>query len=225
MAHGGIKLHPLVSGPFRFWLWLTSAVNTREWIAVHRKHHSYTDRKGDPHSPKIFGKLSIVLKGWYFYYLASKDAHLIEQYGNGAPQDWIERNIFTPYPSAGLFLMGALNLAVFGIKLGLVLSVLQLAWTPFIGDVINGFGHFLGYRNTEVKDTSTNIFPIGFIFMGEELHNNHHADPKSPQFSMKFFELDMGWIYIQILSLLRLATILYQKRIPIKIRLAPEVAV
>ena len=212
MAHGGLKLHPVVSTPFRFWLWLASAVNTKEWIAVHRKHHIYTDRPGDPHSPKVFGKLSVIFKGWYHYYVASQDLELVERYGKDAPEDWMERNVYTRFPSGGLVIMGLINLVFFGWKIGLLCTAVQLLWTPFIGDVINGFGHFLGYRNTATKDTSTNIFPWGFVFMGEELHNNHHADPKSPKFRMKWFELDMGWVYIKLLAYFGLATVSYRER-------------
>jgi len=207
MSHGGLELSRSVTLPMRIWIWLTTAVNTKEWVAIHRKHHIYTERDGDPHSPKIFGNANVVLRGWWLYHKATQDSALLAKYGKGTPEDWIERKILTPYPILGPVLLGVFNVAVFGWVIGAVLIVAQAIWMPICGDVVNGIGHWLGYRNTDTKDWSRNISPWGIVLAGEELHNNHHADPRSPRFSMRWFEFDIGWFYIKIFSALGLARV------------------
>jgi stearoyl-CoA desaturase (delta-9 desaturase) len=200
MAHGGMEIHPWLAVPMRIWIWLTTAVNTKEWVAIHRKHHSYTDREGDPHSPEVYGIGKVAFAGWWLYHLAARDQAMLEKYGKGTPDDWLERRILSRFTTGGPMLLGALNLVAFGWAMGTVVTLIQIAWMPVCGDVINGIGHFLGYRNTDTRDHSRNIVPWGVFMAGEELHNNHHADPRSPRFRMRWYELDVGWAYAKLLS-------------------------
>lgn len=204
-SHRGVKFHPVLAHAMRFWLWLTTGMNTKQWVAIHRKHHQVTDVEGDPHSPHVFGIKTVMTTGWYLYNKASKDADFVMQYGKGTPKDWIERKLYTPYTRLGIVLMLAIDLLLFG-PWGLLVWGVQMVWIPFwAAGMINGMGHWWGYRNGETKDHSRNISPIGIIVGGEELHNNHHLAPASPKFSLKPWEFDIGWMYIKGLEFLGLA--------------------
>jgi len=189
----------------RAWLWLTTGMVTKQWVAIHRKHHGYSDQEGDPHSPHVYGIKNIFLRGVYYYYLAAKDAKMIVQYGKGTPSDWIERRLYTPHSRLGILIMLVIDLVVFG-PIGLVVWGIQMIWIPlWAAGVVNGLAHWVGYRNTDTKDTSRNLVPWGIWIGGEELHNNHHADGASAKFKHRWWEIDIGWVYIQILQFLRLA--------------------
>jgi stearoyl-CoA desaturase (delta-9 desaturase) len=191
----------------RFWLWLTTGMVTKQWVAVHRKHHRFSDQEGDPHTPHVYGIWQVLFKGAGLYHSASKDKEMIQQYGVGTPDDWIEHVIYTPHSRLGILLMLVIDLLLFG-PWGFVVWGVQMIWIPFwAAGVINGLAHWWGYCNGETRDHSSNISPIGIIVGGEELHNNHHLDPASPKFSRRWFEFDIGWFYIRILSALRLAKI------------------
>ena len=204
-AHRGVEFHPVLAHFMRFWLWLSTGMTTKQWVAIHRKHHQATDQPGDPHSPHVFGINKVMWSGWYLYNQAAKDADFVIQYGKGTPKDWIERRLYTPHHRLGILLMLAIDLALFGVW-GFVVWGVQMIWIPFFAaGVINGLGHWWGYRNGTTKDHSTNISPIGILVGGEELHNNHHLDPANPRLSRRWFEFDIGWLYIKILTSLRLA--------------------
>jgi len=206
-AHKSVTFHPIINHFFRLWLWLTTCMITKQWVAIHRKHHSTTDKEGDPHSPHVHGIWNIVLRGVYYYYIAGRNSKMIVNFGRGTPDDWIERKIYTPYNYAGVTIMLLINLFVFG-WLGFVIWGIQMIWIPFwAAGIINGLGHWSGYRNGETKDRSTNLLPLGIWIGGEELHNNHHLSPASAKLSKKWFEFDIGWFYIKTLSLLGLATV------------------
>lgn len=197
-AHRGLEFHSCLSHLMRFWLWLTTGMVTKQWVAIHRKHHSSTDKPGDPHSPHVFGIWNIFLRGVYYYYLAGRDSKMIAGYGRGTPDDWIEKHIYTPYNYVGIVIMLAINVALFG-PFGVLIWLIQMAWIPFwAAGVINGIGHWFGYRNGDTRDRSTNIVPWGIIVGGEELHNNHHLDPANPKLSRKWWEIDIGWAWINI---------------------------
>ena len=209
-AHRALDLHPVVSHFFRLWLWLTTGMVTKEWAAIHRKHHAKCETADDPHSPQVFGINRVLWLGVFLYVKESFVKETMERYGHGTPDDWIERNLYTPCSVWGLFLMGAVNIAVFGVVPGMLILLTQIVWIPFwAAGVINGVGHFFGYRSWDVPvpDASRNISPIGLLIGGEELHNNHHAFPASARFSVKWYEVDLGWIYICILEALGLATV------------------
>ena len=204
-AHRGVEFHPVLAHAMRFWLWLTTGMNTKQWVAIHRKHHQTTDQEGDPHSPHVFGIKTVMTTGWYLYNKASKDADFVMQYGKGTPKDWIERKLYTPYTRLGIVLMLIIDLLLFG-PWGLLVWGIQMVWIPFwAAGMINGLAHWWGYRNGETKDHSRNISPIGIIVGGEELHNNHHLAPANPKFSQKWWEFDIGWMYIKGLEFLGLA--------------------
>ena len=206
-SHRGVEFHPVLAHAMRAWLWLTTGMTTKQWVAVHRKHHQTTDVEGDPHSPHVFGIKTVMTTGWYLYNKASKDANFVMQYGKGTPKDWIERKLYTPYPQFGILLMLAIDLLLFGFW-GLLVWGVQMIWIPFYAaGLINGLGHWWGYRNGETKDYSRNIGPIGIVVGGEELHNNHHLDPANPKFSRKWFEFDIGWVYIKLFETLGLAKV------------------
>lgn len=211
MTHQGVSFHPVVAHVFRAFLWLTSGVNTREWVAVHRKHHAFSDREGDPHSPEVEGFWSIMLGGVFFYQRNARDPELVEKYGKGCPDDWVERNVYSRYRAAGLFLTLALDLYLFGWMTGAIVWSFMTIWMPIMGNIINGLGHFKGYRNFATKDESRNLYPWGIWITGEELHNNHHADPRSASFRAKWYEFDIGWIYIRLLAWTRLAKVVYAR--------------
>ena len=204
-THLGVTFHPVVNNFFRFWLWLTTGMVTKQWVAVHRKHHGMTDQKGDPHSPRVFGIWKVLFGGALLYNTASKDKLMVNAFGKGTPDDWIEKNLYSAHSRLGIFLLLILNLCLFGLW-GWLIWGIQMLWIPLLAaGVINGVGHYWGYRNVETKESSRNIFPIGFIIGGEELHNNHHADAGSAKLSRKWFEIDIGWFYIKLLEKLKLA--------------------
>ena len=204
-AHKGIEFHPMLSHFMRFWLWLTTGMVTKEWVAIHRKHHRFSDQFNDPHSPKIYGIWNILFLGVRKYVQASKDVDLIKQYGIGTPNDWIENKLYTPFHFSGILVLYFINVLLFG-YIGALIWVIQMIWIPFwAAGVINGIGHYWGYRNGETKDYSRNIFPIGIIIGGEELHNNHHINPSSVKLSSKWFEVDIGYIWLKIFEFCKLA--------------------
>jgi stearoyl-CoA desaturase (delta-9 desaturase) len=212
-THEGVKFHGAVEQFMRLWLWLTTGMKTREWVACHRKHHAFSDREGDPHSPVQEGLLEIVFGGVFFYRDAVRDEETIEKYGRGCPDDWMEQNVYSRFPFGGIVTMLALDILLFGISAGLVAWSAMAVWIPIFGNVINGVGHAIGYRNFDTKDHSRNIIPLGLWIVGEELHNNHHADPRSAKFRARWFEFDIGWVYIRILSAMRLAKVLYARQL------------
>lgn len=204
-AHLGVNFHPIVSHAMRFWLWLTTGMVTKQWVAAHRKHHRFSDQEGDPHSPHVFGIKTVLIKGALLYNRAAKDSTMVETYGRGTPDDWIERNVYSRYSRLGIVLLLLVNLLCFG-WWGVLIWAIQMAWIPFwAAGVINGLAHWWGYRNGETKDRSRNISPWGIIIGGECLHNNHHLDPANPRLSRRWFEFDIGWFYIRLLCLLGLA--------------------
>ena len=207
-AHRSLELHPLPSHFFRLWLWLTTGMVTKEWAAIHRKHHAKCETVDDPHSPQILGLNKVLWLGVFLYVKESFVRETIERYGHGTPDDWIERNLYSAHSVLGLFLMGAINIFLFGLISGLLILVVQIAWIQFwAAGVINGIGHFWGYRSWQTSEASTNIFPWGIWIGGEELHNNHHAFATSAKLSSKWYEFDIGWMYIRILEILGLATV------------------
>ena len=203
-AHRSLDLHPVLCHFFRFVLWSTTGMVTKEWTAIHRKHHAKTETAQDPHSPVVHGLSNILLQGSE-YYRDAIDKETIKRYGKGTPNDWVERNIYSKHAWLGVTALLFVDLALFGV-FGVVVWALQMLWTPFWGaGVINGIGHAIGYRNFESPDNSRNICPIGIFICGEELHNNHHTYPNSARFSIKPWEFDIGWFYIRILSIFKLA--------------------
>jgi len=206
-AHKSVTFHPIVAHAMRFWLWMTTGQITRQWVAVHRKHHRFTEVHGDPHSPHVFGFWHVLCKGAVLYHTASKDSAMVAQYGAGTPDDWIERNVYSKHSRLGIASMLLINIAVFG-AWGLLIWGIQMIWIPFwAAGVINGVGHWLGYRNGETKDHSQNISPWGIVIGGEELHNNHHINPASPKLSSKWWEFDIGWAWIRVLEMVKLAKV------------------
>ena len=205
-AHRAVTFNPVINHFFRFWLWLTTGMNTREWVAVHRKHHQASDTPADPHSPKIYGIWRVLFTGALLYVKAKNDPEVMKL-GIGTPNDWIERRVYTPHPYAGILLMLVIDLVLFG-GVGFIIWGVQMLWIPFwAAGVINGLAHWIGYRNYEVDDTSRNLLPFGLWIGGEELHNNHHGQGASAKFSTKWYEVDIGWVYIKLLSFLRLAKV------------------
>jgi len=206
-AHKGLEFHPVLSHLMRFWLWMTTGMVTKQWVAIHRKHHRFSDVEGDPHSPHVYGIWRVLSKGAVLYHSASKDSKMIQQYGVGTPDDWIEQKIYTPHSRLGIALMLVIDLVLFG-PWGLLVWSIQMIWIPFwAAGVINGLGHWWGYRNGETKDQSRNISPWGILIGGECLHNNHHLEPGNPRLSRRWFEFDIGWMWIKIFELLRLLKI------------------
>jgi len=204
-AHKSIVFHPVLAHAMRFWLWLTTGMVTREWVAVHRKHHRYSDVEGDPHSPVVSSILKILFGGVWYYRRASKDPVMVESYGVGTPDDWIEQNLYTPHPWLGILLLLVIDILLFG-PIGIVVWGVQVLWIPFwAAGVINGIAHTWGYRNGITKDNSRNISPWGIIVGGEELHGNHHLHPASPKMSIKWWEFDIGWMWYRLFNLLGLA--------------------
>ena len=204
-AHRAIDLHPIAAHLFRCWLWMTTGMTTREWVAVHRKHHATSETTEDPHSPQVFGINTVLWRGTALYKRAAMDSAIVEQYGKGTPDDWLERHLYTPYSYYGFGLMLAIDLALFGAT-GVAIWVIQLFWVPFwAAGVLNGVGHYWGYRNADCGNAATNIVPWGILLAGEELHNNHHTAPGSAKFSTKRWEFDIGWMYIRLMELLGLA--------------------
>ncbi len=205
-SHRAVTFHPVVAHIMRFWLWLSTGMNTREWVAVHRKHHQASDTPTDPHSPQIYGLWRVLFGGAFLYMKAKKDPEVMKL-GIGTPTDWIENKVYTPHPVLGILLMLVIDLLLFG-PIGFIVWGVQMLWIPiWAAGVINGLAHWIGYRNYSVKDTSRNLIPWGIWIGGEELHNNHHGDGASPKFSKKSWEFDIGWFYIRVLEKLKLATV------------------
>jgi stearoyl-CoA desaturase (delta-9 desaturase) len=206
-AHRGLDLHPIVSHFFRFWLWLTTGMVTKEWVAIHRKHHAKVETDEDPHSPQTRGIDKVFFEGSELYRAEAKNQETLAKYGHGTPDDWVERNVYARFLWQGVGLMMAVNLMLFGV-IGLTIWAVQMIWIPITAaGIINGIGHYWGYRNFACNDASTNIVPWGIIIGGEELHNNHHAYGSSAKLSSRWYEFDIGWLYIRILAFLRLATV------------------
>lgn len=220
-AHRGVDFHPLIAHFFRFWSWLTTSMITREWVAIHRKHHAKCETADDPHSPMHKGIGTVFWRGADLYREARLARADIEQYGKGCPDDWIERNLYTRHANLGVVLLLALSFVLFGAK-GVAAWAIQMAWIPFwAAGVINGLGHWWGYRNFETTDTATNLTPWAVWIGGEELHNNHHAFPSSAKFALRRFEFDIGWAAIRLLEKLRLAKVL---RVAPTLNLRPNIA-
>lgn len=206
-AHRALDLHPAISHFFRFWLWLTTAQVTKEWAAIHRKHHAKCETEEDPHSPQVFGIKKVFWEGWELYRAEAAKPETMQKYGHGTPDDWLERNLYSRHASWGPVLMAVIDLVLFGTN-GIWIWALQMLWIPVTAaGVINGIAHYWGYRNFETEDASTNIMPWGILIGGEELHNNHHTFGTSAKLSYKWFEFDIGWLYIRILSALGLAKV------------------
>ncbi|MEO8135810.1 MAG: fatty acid desaturase [Betaproteobacteria bacterium] len=206
-AHRALDLHPIISHFFRFWLWLSTGMVTKEWTAIHRKHHARVETADDPHSPIVLGIKKVLLQGAELYRAESKNLETLEKYGHGTPDDWVERNLYSRFSWQGVGVMMIINLVLFG-PIGLTIWAIQMLWIPInAAGIINGIGHYWGYRNYACEDASTNIIPIGILIGGEELHNNHHAYGSSAKFSAKWYEFDIGWMYIRILETFGLATV------------------
>ena len=206
-AHRGLELHAIPSHFFRFWLWLTTGMVTKEWVAIHRKHHAKCETVDDPHSPMVYGIKKVLTEGAELYRTESRNQETLDKYSHGVPNDWVEQNVYSKYSWQGVGLMLVINLMLFG-PIGATIWAAQMVWIPFhAAGVINGIGHYWGYRHYTVNDTSTNITPFAFWIGGEELHNNHHAFPTSARFSMKWYEFDLGWLYIRMLETVGLARV------------------
>jgi stearoyl-CoA desaturase (Delta-9 desaturase) len=218
-AHRALDLHPVVSHFFRFWLWLTTGMETKEWTAVHRKHHARCETPEDPHSPQILGIRKILWQGADIYKVEAKNRVTLEKFGQGTPDDWMERNVYAPHSVAGIASMMIIDFALFGF-IGITIWAVQMMWIPFFAaGIINGVGHYWGYRTFQPEDASRNIVPWGIIIGGEELHNNHHAYASSARLSSKWWEFDIGWMYIRIMEMLGLARV---KKTAPGIKLAPK---
>ncbi|MCD2515530.1 fatty acid desaturase [Massilia sp. G4R7] len=206
-AHRALDLHAIPSHFFRFWLWMTTGQVTKEWASIHRKHHAKCDTEEDPHSPQTRGIKKVFFEGAELYRAESKNKETMEKYGHGTPDDWIERNVYTKYSATGVVLMLLIDFALFGI-VGISVWAVQMMWIPITAaGIINGIGHYWGYRNYDCSDAATNIIPFGILIGGEELHNNHHTFATSAKLSSKWYEFDLGWGYIRILETLRLAKV------------------
>lgn len=217
-AHRALELHPALKHFFRFWLWLTTAQNTREWTAIHRKHHAKCETVDDPHSPVIKGLRTVLLTGAELYRAEAENPETLRIYGKNCPEDWLERNLYSRFPVGGIAIMAVIDLALFGV-LGMTVWAVQMLWIPvWAAGVVNGLGHAIGYRNFECRDAATNLSPWGIIIGGEELHNNHHTYPNSAKLSVKPWEFDMGWAWIQLFSFCGLAKV--QRVAPIAHRVA-----
>ncbi|MBL8422721.1 MAG: fatty acid desaturase [Candidatus Accumulibacter phosphatis] len=207
-AHRALDLHPLVAHFFRLWLWLSTGMVTKEWAAIHRKHHAKCETAEDPHSPQVFGINRVLWGGVFLYVKEARNGDTLQRYGRGTPDDWLENHLYSPWHKLGIVIMLAIDLAIFGMLPGLLIWLVQMLWIPFwAAGVINGLGHFWGYRNFNSPDASTNICPWGILIGGEELHNNHHTFATSARLSNRWYEFDVGWLYIRILAALRLAHI------------------
>ncbi|HUN93134.1 MAG TPA: fatty acid desaturase [Burkholderiaceae bacterium] len=213
-AHRGLDLHPIASHFFRAWLWLTTGMQTRDWVAIHRKHHAKCETPEDPHSPQTRGLKTVLWTGAELYMAEAKNNETLQRYGHGTPNDWLEHHVYSRFTWHGVALMLGIDLILFGIG-GLAVWAIQMIWIPFFAaGVINGIGHFWGYRNFECVDASTNISPWGILIGGEELHNNHHTHPTSAKLSSKWYEFDLGWTYIRILQAVGLAKVLRVAPVP-----------
>ena len=214
-AHCALYLHPVVSHFFRFWLWLTTGMVTKEWASIHRKHHAKVETAEDPHSPQVRGLRKVLWEGTELYKQEARNPETLEKYGYGTPDDWLERKLYSQYSVVGISIMAVINFALFGF-IGVTIWAVQMIWIPFFAaGVINGVGHFWGYRNFACADASKNIVPWGILIGGEELHNNHHAYATSARLSNKWYEFDIGWLYIRIMEIFGFAEV---KKIAPKIR-------
>jgi stearoyl-CoA desaturase (delta-9 desaturase) len=206
-AHRALDLHPIPSHFFRFWLWMTTGMVTKEWAAIHRKHHAKCETEEDPHSPVTRGIKKVLLEGAELYRAESKNQETMEKYGRGTPDDWIERNLYSKYSALGISMMLIIDVLLFGV-IGMSVWAVQMLWIPITAaGIINGIGHYWGYRNYDCNDAATNIIPIGILIGGEELHNNHHTFGTSAKLSSKWYEFDIGWMYIRILEMMGLAKV------------------
>lgn len=206
-AHRALDLHPVASHFFRFWLWMTTGMLTGQWAAIHRKHHAKCETEEDPHSPQTRGIWKVLLEGAELYRTEAKNEETMRKFSHGTPNDWMERNVYTRYPILGISVMMVIDVALFGI-VGLSVWAVQMIWIPFwAAGVVNGLAHFWGYRNFNSADASTNIFPLGILIGGEELHNNHHTFATSAKLSSKWYEFDIGWMYIRVMSMVGLAKV------------------
>lgn len=213
-AHRALELHPVVAHFFRFWLWLTTGMITREWVGIHRRHHARCETPEDPHSPQVLGLSKVLWEGAELYREAATREDLVQRYAHGTPDDWIERRLYRRYNVVGVSLLLIINALLFGVA-GIAVWAVQMIWIPFFAaGVINGVGHYWGYRNYDSPDAATNISPWGVLIGGEELHNNHHAFPSSAKLSSRWWEFDIGWFYIRVLSLMRLARVRRVARAP-----------
>ena len=204
-AHKSIEFNPILSHFMRFWLWLTTGMVTKQWVAIHRKHHRFSDQEGDPHTPHVFGIYNVLFKGALLYHTASKDKTMVDTYGVGTPDDWMEQNVYSKHSRLGIMLLLLINLLCFSYW-GLLIWIIQMIWIPFwAAGVVNGIGHWLGYRNGVTKDQSHNFSPWGIIIGGEELHNNHHLEPANPKLSRRWFEFDIGYMWLSIFRFIKLA--------------------
>ena len=204
-AHRSLFFHPILSHFMRFWLWLTTGMVTKEWVAVHRLHHRYCDKEKDPHSPVHYGLWTVLFKGAWLYNNAAKDKSMVDTYGKGTPEDWLEKNVYSKYAYLGVLVLLFIDFVLFGIN-GVGIWLCQMAWIPFwAAGVVNGLGHRWGYRNGDTRDESRNVMPIDVLVGGELLHNNHHLDPSNPKLSLRWFEFDIGWMYFNIFKFLKLA--------------------
>jgi stearoyl-CoA desaturase (delta-9 desaturase) len=217
-AHGGLRLHPAMRHFFRFWLWFSSGTVTKEWVAVHRRHHVFADQPGDPHSPVVFGLKRVLAEGYELYAAATCDSDTLSHFGRGTPDDWLERNLYSRFSRLGIVIFILIQLILFGVPAITMLGVQMIAQPLLAAGIINGLGHRLGYRSFEVPNAATNILPWGLVIAGEELHNNHHAFPSSPRFSIQWWEFDMGWLCICILRGLGLASVSHLAPIPSRVR-------
>ncbi|MBK8569551.1 MAG: fatty acid desaturase [Nitrosomonadales bacterium] len=206
-AHRALDLHAIPSHFFRFWLWLTTAIVTKEWVAIHRKHHAKCETEDDPHSPVILGIKKVLLEGAALYRKEAENQETLAKYGHGTPNDWLENNLYSKRSELGITLMLIIDILLFG-PLGLTIWAVQMAWIPInAAGIVNGIGHYWGYRNFQTADASTNIVPWGIFIGGEELHNNHHAYASSAKLSNKWYEVDIGWLYIRVIAALGLAQV------------------
>jgi stearoyl-CoA desaturase (delta-9 desaturase) len=220
-AHRALDLHPIVSHFFRFWLWCTTGMTTKAWTAIHRKHHAKCETVEDPHSPQIFGIKRVLMEGAELYRIEGSNQETLDHYGHGTPDDWLERHVYGKHDRIGIGSMLVLDVILFG-PIGITIWAVQMMWIPFLAaGVINGIGHYWGYRNFQSEDASTNVVPWGILIGGEELHNNHHAYASSAKLSNRWYEFDIGWLYIRILETFGLATV---KKIAPKIKLVPAKA-
>ena len=220
-AHRALDLSPLPSHFFRFWLWLTTGMVTKEWAAIHRKHHAKCETPDDPHSPQVYGINRVLWGGVFLYVKEAWNKETLQRYGHGTPDDWLERNLYTPWHKLGITLMLVIDIVLFGALPGVLIWIAQVAWIPFwAAGVINGIGHYWGYRNFNCADASTNIVPWGILIGGEELHNNHHSFATSAKLSYRWYEFDIGWMYICILSALGMARV--KKLAPVPKIVAPR---
>lgn len=217
-AHRALELHPIVSHFFRLWLWLTTGMETKAWAAIHRKHHAKCETVDDPHSPQVMGLKKVLWEGAELYRKEAKNTETLTRYGYGTPDDWIERHLYTPYSAKGILLMLLIDLVLMGIP-GITVWAIQMAWIPFFAaGIVNGVGHYWGYRNFECLDAARNIFPWGILIGGEELHNNHHTFGTSAKLSVKWWEFDIGWAYIRLLQFFKLAK---PKKVPPVLQVIP----